>query len=165
MGKVITGVAKINADTVDGKHADEFLLVGDKAVDSDKLNGLDSTDFLLVNAPAVGIDGDDTRSINYEPQAYMSSGARYLGRAGLQSEFKGNTAIGVQSIITGTYCQLITLNPWSDGSGGFPVQIAVGANGQLAIRTGSSNTVWGSWGKMWSTLNTTVDVNGFIKAI
>jgi hypothetical protein len=133
-----------NADTVDGKHASEFL---------------------LDHEPSTGIIGDDTRSRNYSPDVYMSSGARYLGRASAQSEFKYCSTIGVNGIIGSTYCFLMTYVPWSDGTGGYPIQMAMGSNGDFAIRTGTGNTAWGSWRKVWHTGNTIVDANGFIKEV
>jgi len=46
----------LDADTLDGLQAEDFLGANDKAVDSDKLDGLDSTDFLRATAKAVDSD-------------------------------------------------------------------------------------------------------------
>ena len=70
--------------------------------------------------------GDDTRSTNSAPSVYMSGGARYVGYVGNQTEFKGITAIGAETFLTGSYCFLETKNPWSDISGGLPIQVAYG---------------------------------------
>ena len=88
--------------------------------------------------------GDDTRNDNFPPSEYMSGGSRYEGRAGWQTEFKRTTIIGVNSFLSGTYCFLETKTPWSDPSGGYPVQIAYG-NGHPCWRVGISTTEWGLW--------------------
>ena len=43
---LLTTAQAADSDTVDGKHAADFLGVNAKAADSDKLDGLDSTDFV-----------------------------------------------------------------------------------------------------------------------
>ena len=91
-----------------------------------------------------GLIGDDTRDINSPPSEYMNGGSRYIGRAGWQTEFKRAAIIGVSSYLSGTYCYLETKNPWSDPSGGYPVQIAYG-NGTPCWRVGVSTTAWSSW--------------------
>lgn len=88
--------------------------------------------------------GDDTRNDNSPPSAYMSGGARYEGRAGWQTEFKYIATIGAHPFLTGTYCYLETKTPWSDSSGGYPIQIAYGA-GRPCWRVGINNTTWGAW--------------------
>jgi hypothetical protein len=49
----------VDADTVDGKHADEFLGVDDKAADSDLLDGFDSSDFVKFGDQATDSDTVD----------------------------------------------------------------------------------------------------------
>ena len=132
-----------NADTVDGEHASAFA------------NAVHGHAYLPENDPAVGINGDDSRDNNYNPDVYMSSGARYLGRASVQSEFKYCNVINVDSIISSTYCFLMTYTPWSDGTGGYPIQMAMGSNGDFAIRTGTGNTTWGAWRKVYHNGNIT----------
>jgi hypothetical protein len=91
------------------------------------------------------ITGPDTRAFNYNPEVYLSGGSRYKGIASFQVEFKTISVIGVGSIIAGDYCILETHVPWSDGSGGYPIQTAYGSGGKMAIRTGTNNTTWGAW--------------------
>ena len=81
---------------------------------------------------------NDTRSVNSTPQEYMRNYNR-----GLVVEFKLVSAIGSPGIGS-IFCQLFTCVIWSDSSGGYPMQFAVG-NGKIAKRTGSSNTTWGGW--------------------
>jgi parallel beta-helix repeat protein len=146
-----------NAGFLNGKKDTDFLGVNQQANDADTVDGKHASDFLEVNNPSIGIMGDDTRSNDYNPDVYMSGGARYLGRATAQSEFKYCNVIGVDSIISSTYCFLMTYVPWSDGSGGYPIQMAMGEDGKLAIRTGTGNTSWGSWKEIFSTGN--LDIN------
>ena len=88
--------------------------------------------------------GDDTRSVNSPPSVYMSSGSRWAGKAGWQTEFKNRSTIGSPSSLSGTYVYLQTHTPWSDPSGGYPVQIAYG-NGTPSWRVGISNSTWSDW--------------------
>ena len=88
--------------------------------------------------------GDDTRSVNSPPSVYMSSGSRWAGRAGWQTEFKYRSTIGSPSSLSGTYVYLQTHTPWSDPSGGYPVQIAYG-NGAPSWRVGVSDSTWSDW--------------------
>lgn len=81
---------------------------------------------------------NDTRSVNNTPQEYMRNYNR-----GLVVEFKLVSAIGSPALGS-IYCQLFTCVIWSDSSGGYPMQFAVG-NGKIAKRTGASNTTWGGW--------------------
>lgn len=73
----------------------------------------------------------DTRSNNETPLYYMQNYTR-----GVAVEFKLRQSISAP-VNVGIYCILLTLVLWSDGSGGYPMQIA--------MRTGSSNTAWGGW--------------------
>ena len=87
--------------------------------------------------------GSDTRAVNSKPSVYMGTGP-------MKSvyEFKNVSDIGLSSIFTGTYCYVQTMTPWGDDSGGYPVQLATqsdGTNTRYAIRSGSSNTTWGTW--------------------
>ena len=90
--------------------------------------------------------GDDTRKVNSNPSVYMSSGSRYGGRAGWQTEFKLVATLGAQSVMSGTYCYLQTHTPWSDSSGGYPIQVIYGKDSP-AWRVGISNTAWSAWTK------------------
>jgi len=93
------------------------------------------------------ITGDDTRTVNSEPSIYMSTGSRFEGRASIQSEFKSITTLGLSAFLSGTYCLVTTHTPWTDSSGGYPIQTAYG-NGLPCWRVGVSNTSWGPWNAM-----------------
>ena len=88
--------------------------------------------------------GDDTRSVNSAPSVYMSSGTRYVGYVGNQTEFKQISVIGAETFLTGTYCFLETKNPWSDSSGGLPIQVAYGP-GKPCWRIATDDSTWGAW--------------------
>ena len=87
--------------------------------------------------------GDDTRAVNSPPSDYLNGGARYQNRAGWQTEFKLRATIDTPPL-SGTYVYLKTLTPWSDPSGGFPIQMVYG-NGVPHWRVGISTTAWSSW--------------------
>ena len=85
----------------------------------------------------------DTRATNQIPNWYMTNYAKSI-----ITEFKGTSTIGVNSILTGTYCNLTTITPWGDSSGGLPVQIATNntSTGKFAYRTSNSaGTAWNAW--------------------
>lgn len=88
------------------------------------------------------LHGFDTRDINQIPSDYMNTGEYYVGRAGVITEFKRNSIIGTG--IGGTYCFLITFVPWSDKSGGYPIQMAMGSTG-IKWRVGISDSDWSTW--------------------
>lgn len=116
-----------------------------KYYDGDSFVELDKefpTELPAFGGVASAISGADTRSVNQIPSDYMSVGEYYVGRAGVLPEFKYNTTLGTG--ISDTYCFLVTFNPWSDKSGGFPFQIAMGASG-LKWRVGISDTEWSAW--------------------
>lgn len=56
-------------------------------------------------------------------------------------DFKASATIG---FFSGIYCVCITLVPWSDPSGGFPIQIAFNAS-DIGVRTSADSDSWGSW--------------------
>ena len=96
------------------------------------------TDGGKANSAAVLI-GMDTRDINYVPSSYWATGT--IGRVG--TEFKKRTTIGAPG--SSMYGMLTTFTPWSDASGGRPVQLYTDSAGVFAIRFASSDTAWGSW--------------------
>ena len=102
--------------------------------------------------------GDDTRAVNSAPSVYMNGGSRFVARAGWQTEFKYKTAIDSPPL-SGTYVYLQTHTPWSDPSGGYPIQIAYG-NGIPCWRVGVSTTAWSAWQKVSDGGNANT-VNGF----
>ena len=83
------------------------------------------------------LDSVDVRNDNEDPSFYHSAGK------GTHNEFKSNATIGI--VDTGTYCHLMTYVPWSDGSGGYPHQVAFSQSGKVFRRMGLSNTLWGAW--------------------
>lgn len=91
------------------------------------------------------LKGSDTRNVNSPPSAYMSGGALYNDKTSIMTEFKYCSAIEVDHIIPGMYCQLVTFTPWSDSSGGYPIQLALGSNGKIATRTGVNPSTWSQW--------------------
>ena len=81
----------------------------------------------------------DTREANTTPLDYMSNSSRQM-----RVEFKKLSTIGANSVLTGEYCQILTLIPWSDKSGGYPTQIALNTSG-IAYRTGTGDSTWNDW--------------------
>lgn len=88
---------------------------------------------------------EDNRSYNWSPSWYMT-----VIKLGVYTEFKTPSVIGLNSIITGNYASIATIIPWTDASGGYPIQIAfdVTSGKGLAWRIGLSNDTWGSWVRM-----------------
>lgn len=80
----------------------------------------------------------DHRDVNSTPQYYISTYGM-----GAVREFKYCNVIGFTSPAE-TYCDVLTVIPWNDKSGGFPRQIATIGN-QLYVRVGTSETEWGAW--------------------
>lgn len=82
---------------------------------------------------------EDVRDTNRTPEWYMSM----YGHA-VVAEFKERYNIGITG--TGTYCTLLTIVPWSDMSGGAPVQYAYLGDKSVYVRNATSLTTWGAWG-------------------
>lgn len=124
-------------------------------VDKDGWSGKAELSDIPTTLPASGGEADtaksiiglDTRAVNSPPSEYMNGGSLYVSRAGWQTEFKQTAILGVSAFMTGIYCFLETKNPWSDSSGGYPIQIVYG-NGNPIWRVGISNTAWGAWSSM-----------------
>lgn len=86
-----------------------------------------------------GLDVKDTRSTNESPSWYFKNYPKTT-----VMEFKECKAIGLSNV--GTYCNLQTIVPWSDSSGGYPRQTAkIDGTGKEYWRVGTSNTTWSSW--------------------
>lgn len=85
----------------------------------------------------------DSRKENELPYA---SGARH--NRGISADFKANSTIGCTSAQE-TYSLVTTFSPWSDKSGGYPVQLLtngyIGENPVLAVRTAATDSTWGDW--------------------
>ena len=88
----------------------------------------------------------DTRNDNELPSYYMATFPKCI-----TNEFKACATIGVSSLISSYYCDLITIVPWTDASGGRPIQIAISDSGVQAQRVATADATWGAW-----TTNTTV---------
>ncbi|WP_339245319.1 hypothetical protein [Paenibacillus sp. FSL F4-0243] len=94
--------------------------------------------------PAAGGASDainilDTRSVVDKPSDLQSKK--------LTSAFKALTAVGSPPVsASGTYVYVLNVSGWSsnEGSGGWPVQIAIGGNG-LAYRQGLTADTWSDW--------------------
>lgn len=87
----------------------------------------------------------DTRNDNQNPNWYLQNHSKSI-----VNEFKTTSIIDVSSILTGSYCNLITITPWGDNSGGLPIQFATSNDndGRIAYRVANNNTTWGSWKQM-----------------
>lgn len=84
----------------------------------------------------------DTRNDNQLPTWYMKNYSKKV-----ITEFKYCSSVGLSGQM---YCKVTTYVPWSDSSGGYPVQEAVVGN-RLHIRVGISDEEWGSWASVYST--------------
>ena len=134
-----------NAATADHRHDSDYATISHDHTVNQITNFPTSLPANGGNANAAKhLLGDDTRAINSPPSDYMSSGARYVDKVGNQIEFKSTTSLGVGAFLTGTYCFLETKNPWSDASGGYPIQIAYG-DGTPCYRVGTGTATWGAW--------------------
>lgn len=87
----------------------------------------------------------DTRNDNQNPDWYLQNHSKSI-----VNEFKATSIIGVSSILTGSYCNLTTITPWGDNSGGLPIQFATSNDndGRIAYRVAINNTTWSSWKQM-----------------
>lgn len=104
---------------------------------------VDGTTVVAKATDAYSLRGINTRDTNEPPSFYINYTKQCM-------EFKTIRAIGAAGIIYGEYCMLITINPWSDNSGGYPIQIVCNASpsdgvARIAIRPGISDTEWGTW--------------------
>ena len=104
---------------------------------------VDGTTTVAKATDAYSLRGINTRDTNEPPSFYINYTKQCM-------EFKTIRAIGAAGIIYGEYCMLITINPWSDNSGGYPIQIVCNASpsdgvARIAIRPGISDTEWGTW--------------------
>jgi len=79
----------------------------------------------------------DTRNDNQPPSWYFTNYPRQR-----ITEFKYANKIGIGS--SSVYCSLETVVPWSDSSGGYPVQYAT-VSGVRYYRTGTAASTWSAW--------------------
>lgn len=94
-----------------------------------------SNQFSVVSLPNI-----DARSTNQTPSWYMTN-----YRRSLIYEFKENSYIGTTGYFDTMFCNLFTVIPWNNSSGGLPIQFAVDANRNMVIRSASSNDAWDNW--------------------
>ena len=90
----------------------------------------------------------DTRNEAYSPSWYMQNQDRNM-----VFEFKDRRTIGhppVNSSSGSGFTLMLTMVPWSDATGGYPTQITFGNS--IALRRGISNTEWGNWIELASTV-------------
>lgn len=107
------------------------------------LNQIELPNGTTYNLSSYKLLSSDTRNDNQLPSWYMSNYPKCT-----VEEFKSCSSIGVNSIMSGTYCVLNTITPWTDSSGGRPVQIAVSDSGVRAQRVATADNTWGSWVKL-----------------
>lgn len=84
----------------------------------------------------------DTRDTNELPSWYLGTYSRAI-----VTEFK-NISVIDNPPLDGMYCNLTTITPWADSSGGMPVQIATNntSTGKFCFRTSNSDgTGWNTW--------------------
>lgn len=91
--------------------------------------------------------GDDTRKLNYAPKEYLNGGKRFKSNTNSQFEFKYCNVVGLDKIISQSYCIVNTQVPWKDKAGGLPMQIAYG-NGVIAVRESVDESTWNEWKKV-----------------
>ena len=86
----------------------------------------------------------DTRSDNYAPSYYLQN---FPNRT--IQEFKVTNVIN-SPFSGGGFCTLVTIIPWADFSGGYPMQIAIDTftNGEMKYRCAIDVNTWGSWVKI-----------------
>ena len=88
----------------------------------------------------------DSRNVNDTPADLMSDPG-----AGVFSDFKTTTVINTGEAPTAAYYQVISYVPWSNNSGGRPVQMAIANKAGVPLiytRSASSDSAWGSWKKL-----------------
>lgn len=70
---------------------------------------------------------------------------------GMRLDFKTTAAAGTPGVaIGGGYAAVLSVHPWTDASGGSPVQLSFGDG--LSIRA-ASGTTWGPWRTVWHSGN------------
>lgn len=88
----------------------------------------------------------DSRNVNDTPSALISDSGM-----GVFSDFKTTTVINTGEAPTKAFYQVISFVPWSNDTGGLPVQLALANKGGVPLiygRSASSTSAWGSWKKL-----------------
>ncbi len=110
----------------------------------------DITDF-PTSLPADGGTADrantlnviDNRSVDDIPDDFFGADGKKI-----YANFKYKSSVGNPPVkMNNLYVFIITVAGWSDPSGGYPFQLALGTNG-LAYRYGISREEWSSWTKI-----------------
>lgn len=104
---------------------------------------------VAVSTSSDKLNGKDTRSVNSAPSEYISSASHHQG---VSAEFKSQSTIGAGASFK-NFWQVVTHTPWTDTSGGVPVQeaFAVDTSGNPMMKIRGSATdgaSWGSWTKI-----------------
>ena len=88
----------------------------------------------------------DSRNVNDTPADLISDPG-----AGVFSDFKTTTVISTGETPTKAYYQVVSYVPWSNDSGGLPVQMALANKAGVPLiytRSASSTSAWGAWKKL-----------------
>lgn len=113
-------------------------------LDADLLDGQHADSFLGKDASAVSLKVHDTRNDNPNPSGFQSV---------LRADFKRRDTIGLPEQTGGhTYAGLLTLAPWVNLSGGPNYQIAFHKSSLIArpyIRFGEHGGDWTDWSEIW----------------
>lgn len=91
-----------------------------------------------------GLGFEDTRSVNDQPQ--------HIPPKALSFAFKNSSTVGSPAERANpTYAHILNIAGWtsSEPSGGYPMQMSIGAQG-ISLRQGTSATAWGPWSSLVS---------------
>lgn len=98
-----------------------------------------------ISSEIPGLSVPDTRNINELPNELL---ANTLSAGFKRTAVINNPPVSTNASPTSTYAHVLNMAGWSvtEGSGGWPTQIALGNN--IAIRQGISATEWGAWDRL-----------------
>jgi hypothetical protein len=96
----------------------------------------------------------DTRSVNSLPSDYVPT----ANDRGLYVEFKYLSTVGITGV-SGTYCTVITDSRWLGSSGGDKSQLAFTDENRIFTRTSTSETTWGPWKELETTVGAQAKVD------
>jgi hypothetical protein len=145
---------------VGGNYVDQSTKVNGKALSGDIELDHEDVGALASTSLAVGIIAENDRDLDLQPDNdYFDASLRF--------DFKGRSSVGNCPVFaTSAYSHIISVSGWRDSSGGFPSQMSIG-QGRLAIRSGTSNTEWGTWFEAFTAnhLPELSEVNGLVTAL
>lgn len=107
---------------------------------------LDSTLYLWADLNAWGntiVNGSGNLGVQDSRASNMPTN---LGEKGVRFDFKSNAAQGLND--GGTYHSSMTIQPWSDSSGGNIAQLAFTSNGNMWLRSTPIGGTWPGWKKV-----------------